>query len=164
MSPPSTAVRGRYLDRTLGLELSLTVIGGAPIATRASAIKLFEIGRGDVRVVFVVEVSLSTYQRVQDEQRFGFSPATTAPDQFAGFVSTAALELELTLVPSLGPALRPVVDDLDAGLTRLVAALEGREPTLPLTQAASFHWLRVMQSQPAPAGLHKKAGLVSNLG
>ncbi len=156
MSPHSIATFGRYADRTLARDVALTVPESAPVAGCLTAVKVFE-----TRAVFVVEVSLGTFQRIQDEQLFELSPETTAPDQLCGFVSTSPLDLELTLIPRLAAAQRAAQPDPETLLTRLITGLEGRDAALPLTHAASFRWLRVMQRTTAPAGTTRKVGLHS---
>ena len=159
---------GRYADRAIDLSVALTVNGAEPIRGRFTAIKLFEAAEGGFWPVFNVEVELQMFWRVEDENIFGFSATTIAPNQNAVELHSALpVDLELTLGPQLLAALhtpfnalsRLIHPSLEAVLDRLVRGLQGEEPALPLTHVAAYRWLRVLQTQPSgPSGMTIKQG------
>ena len=162
---------GRFAQRVIDQETALFVADAEPVRGRFTAVKLFEHAEGGLWSVLNLATDLLTFQRVEDEQLFDFSAATISPNQQAcEFHSGLPIDLELTIAPALAADLQPPFASLarrldptfDATLDRIVRGLAGTEPTLPLTLAANFRWLRVLQEQAhAPAGTRIKLGMRS---
>ncbi|PKN59336.1 MAG: hypothetical protein CVU56_01340 [Deltaproteobacteria bacterium HGW-Deltaproteobacteria-14] len=141
---------GRFASRALSREVALTVEGAAPLAGRLVGVRIFaEEGASEWLVLVTLALSLETYERVQDEELFEVSLATTAPG--AGQVilwNTAPVEVELRLLAP-PPAASPdaLADALASGLGAELGA-----------SVTAFRWWRTLQAQASPSGNVVKAG------
>lgn len=164
---------GRFAKRALDHAMTLEVPAGEPVGGRLASIAIYQDdGAIDVRVVFTLSMPYAMYEQVQDNGVFEVSLATTAPD--AGtviFWDDRPIDLELGLVPALanklrGPAAGPswataATDTLEDVIDRLMHALAGTDPELPLNRSTSFRWLRVLQEQTISPGASVRLGLRS---
>ena len=152
---------GRFARRDLDLELTFEHVDGDPLVGRLASIALFVEDETPPLAVFTLSLSLSTYLRVEDEQLFGVSFATTAPGQGPViFWDTAPVELEVTLLPELAARWLEVGEgSLEDTLDRLVLGFDDHAPEL--LDARSYLWHRALQIQPSGPDATIKQGLRS---
>lgn len=141
---------GRFASQALNREVALTVEGAAPLAGRFTGVRIFaEEGAGEWLVLVTLSLGLETYERVQDEELFEVSLATTAPGPGQVILwNTAPVEVELRLLAA-PPAASPeaLADALVAGIGTELG-----------TSVTAFRWWRTLQAQASASGNVIKAG------